>query len=657
MKIMQLSKKAFFVIIAILCNIVIVFGQQQPPDPLAYNVQPFDVLHYDVMLDLRQSPPSRQTNGICRIYVVWKENPEKKVFMFHLRSLTIDSVQSNGIKIESKVQGKENEATFHYTVAAPDNAKVGDTTIYTVWYKGIMTDEYGSGSWGGVSSSDSTVYALGVGFQANYVSTTQHWMPCYDHPSDKATYKGTFLVKKGIAVASNGLLKKRDINDSLSQYEWTHNYPCATYLLTFSAAPYMIMEFGDDTLQMMVFARRRDTSAVRTSFRLLPRMAATYSRLFGEYPFEKIGYCLTQKGAMEHQTMIAYNTSLAQSKDTVNPVAAHELAHQWFGDLVSPIDFRHAWLNESFATYCESAWYEELFGFDKGFITNQHTKSLTYINTILKNEKALPLYDYSRTAPSSNYPETIYQKGAVVLGMLRYAIGTENFYKTMRRYLQTYSYRNASTDSLQRIIEEVTGKSMTDFFRQWIYQKGIPEIKVIHKNTDDSTKEITISQVQNAEYGTYTNMPIEIGFVRKNGQPTLYTMVTVNKNEEVFTITHLPTDIDRITINQGPTTRTLVRVQSIVDITSIAENSPTDDDMSISPIPANGFITIKIHNPQYNGLSIINQQGTVFPWNNNTISESDTIRIDTRDWLEGLYFIRINYPNGAISKPVLIMRD
>lgn len=152
-------------------------------------------------------------------------------------------------------------------------------------------------------------------------------------------------------------------------------------------------------------------------------------------------------------------------------------------------------------------------------------------------------------------------------------------------------------------------------------------------------------------------MPIEIGFVRKNGQPTLYTMVTVNKNEEVFTITHLPTDIDRITINQGPTTRTLVRVQSIVDITSIAENSPTDDDMSISPIPANGFISIKIHNPQYNGLSIINQQGTVFPWNNNTISESDTIRIDTRDWIEGLYFIRIDYPNGAISKPVLIMRD
>lgn len=634
---------------------VTLYGQQIPPDPLAYNVQPFDVLHYDVALDLRQSPPSRETRGKCEIFVLWKENPENKVFIFHLRGLTIDSMHSNGKIIEQKMVGKENEATFHYTVAAPDNANVGDTTIYTVWYKGTMTDEYGAGSWGGVSSSDSTVYALGVGFQANYVSTTQHWMPCFDHPSDKATYKGTFIVKKGIAVASNGLMKKIDIHDSLSQYEWTHNYPCATYLLTFSAAPYMIMEFGDATLPMMVFARRRDTLAARTSFRLLPRMAATYSRLFGEYPFEKIGYCLTQKGAMEHQTMIAYNTSLAQSKDTVNPVAAHELAHQWFGDLVSPIDFRHAWLNESFATYCESAWYEELFGFDKGFITNQHTKSLTYINTILKNEKALPLYDYSRISPSSNYPETIYQKGAVVLGMLRYAIGTDNFYKAMRRYLQTYSYKNAATDSLQIILEEVTGKSMNEFFRQWIYQKGIPEIKVIHKNTNDSTKEISISQVQNSDYGTYTALPIEVGFVRKNGQPTLYTMVTVNKNEEVFTITNLPTDIDRITINQGPSTRTLVRVQSIVDITSIAENSLTDNDMSISPVPANGFITVKILNPQFNGLSIINQQGNIIPHKTDTIT--DTIRIDTHDWIEGLYFIRVDYPNGAVSKPVLIIRD
>ncbi len=648
-------KKYYCALCVLFLSAVTLYGQQKPPDPLAYNVQPFDVLHYDVTLDLRQAPPSRETKGTCAIFVLWKENPENKVFIFHLRGLTIDSVYGNGKIIEQKMVGKENEATFHYSVAAPDNAKIGDTTIYTVWYKGTMTDEYGAGSWGGVSSSDSTVYALGVGFQANYVSTTQHWMPCFDHPSDKATYKGTFIVKKGIAVASNGLLKKTELSDNISQYEWTHNYPCATYLLTFSAAPYMIMEFGDGILPMMVFARRRDTLATRTSFRLLPRMAATYSRLFGEYPFEKIGYCLTQKGAMDHQTMIAYNTSLAQSRDTVNPVAAHELAHQWFGDLVSPIDFRHAWLNESFATYCESAWYEELFGFDKGYISNQHTKSLTYINTILKNEKALPLYDYSRTSPSSNYPETIYQKGAVVLGMLRYAIGTDNFYKAMRRYLQAYSYKNAATDSLQVILEEITGTSMDEFFRQWIYQKGIPEIKVIHKSTNDSTKEISITQVQNADYGTYTALPVEIGFVRKNGQPTVYTMLTVNKNEENFTITNVPADIDRITINQGPSTRTLLRVQSIVDITSVAENSLTDNDMSISPIPANGFITVKIRNPHYKGLSIINQQGNVIPHKTDTIN--DTMTIDTRDWIEGLYFIRIDYSNGAISKPVLIVRD
>lgn len=634
---------------------IALYGQQQPPDPLEFHSQPFDVLHYNVFLDLQQSPPSRETKGKCLIYVIWKENPNDKVFIFHLRGLTIDSVASNSIKSQATAQGNQSEATFHYTIPAPPLAKAGDTTIYSVWYKGTMTDEFGAGTWGGVSSGDSTVYALGVGFQANYVSTTQHWMPCFDHPSDKATFQGTFHVKKGMTVASNGMVKKREINTTTTEFVWTHNYPCATYLLTFSVAPYIQLEFGDGTLPMMVFARRRDTLATRKSFQLLPRMASTYSQLFGPYPFEKIGYCLTQKGAMEHQTMIAYNTSLAQSKDTVNPVAAHELAHQWFGNLVSPLDFRHAWLNESFATYCESAWYEELFGFEKGFIANQQTKSLSYINTILKNEKALPLYDYSRTSPSSNYPETIYQKGAVVLGMLRYHIGTENFYKALSAYLQKYAYGNATTDSLQRLIEEVTGKSMNDFFRQWVYQKGIPEITVMHKNMNDTTKEIRISQIQPKEYGTYSALPIEIGFVQKNGQGIVYKILTVNAAEENYTVTGLPSDIERVTINQGPSTRTLVRVQSIVDITDVSEDIPSVEDVMISPIPAHGFISVHLRNKQYRAISIIDQQGSVMPWQ--TMANTDTHRIDTKDWAQGLYFIRIEYLHGAITKPVLIIRD
>lgn len=648
-------KRMLLTIICLLCACTLTsIAQQTPPDPLSFTQQPFDVLHYDVKMDLSNSPPSRVTNGRCDIRIRWVANPKDTFFIFHLRGLNVDSVSMDNRKSIATAHGKPEEATFHYTVPSPNDKQQGDTSIVTVWYSGEMTDEFGSGNWGGVSSSDSTVYALGVGFQANYVSTTQHWMPCYDHPSDKATYKGTFIARKGMTVASNGILKTSQTND-FTFFEWTHNYPSATYLLTFAIAPYKTLQFGDGILPMVVYARGRDTAATRVSFKLLPRMVAAYSKLFGDYPFEKIGYCLTQKGAMEHQTMISYNTGLAQSKDTVNSTAAHELSHQWFGDLVSPSDFRHAWLNESFATYCESVWSEELFGFEKGFLNNQTQKINRYINTVLKNEKALPLYDYSRTSPSSNYPETIYQKGAVVVGMLRYKLGTDNFYKAIRAYLTKYAYKNATTDSLKNVLEKETGVNLDTFFKEWILQAGIPELKFTVVKKENTTVQIKIEQVQTEAYGTYTEIPVELGFTRPDNQQTFYTKVTVTKPEELFTIENIPLDYKAVIPNQGPTTRSLFRTVSVTDITSVSENQPENNSISISPVPSNGYITLLSKYP-YKDISISDNTGKNILFSEENIGDN-TVRIDTTSWISGIYFIRVDFGKSSITYPIIVVKE
>ena len=629
-------------------------AQQTPPSPLSFTPQPFDVLHYDVKMDLTKSPPSRKTSGRCDIYIRWVTNPKDTFFIFHLRGLGVDSVTMDNKKSVATAQGKQEESTFHYTVPSPNDKNQGDTSVVSIWYSGEMTDELGSGSWGGVSSSDSTVYALGVGFQANYVSTTQHWMPCYDHPSDKATYKGTFIARNGMTVASNGTLKTTLAND-FTFFEWTHNYPCATYLLTFAIAPYKTLNFANGTIPTVVYARGRDTTATRTSFKLLPRMTSTFTQLFGDFPFDKIGYCLTQKGAMEHQTMISYNTGLAQSKDTINSVAAHELSHQWFGDLVSPLDFRHAWLNESFATYCESVWSEELFGFEKGFLNDQTLKTNRYINTVLKNEKALPLYDYSRATPSSNYPETIYQKGAVVVGMLRYKLGTDNFYKAIRAYLTMYAYKNATTDSLKNILEKETGINLENFFKEWVFQAGIPELKFTLIKKENSTLQIKIEQVQTQAYGTYTEIPVELGFTRPDNQQTFYTKVTVTKPEEVFTIENIPLDYKTIIPNQGPTTRSLFRTISVTDITSASEDQPENSSISISPIPANGYITLLSKHP-YKQISISDNTGKNILFSEEKMADS-AVRIDTTSWITGVYFIHVDFGKSSVTYPVIVVKE
>lgn len=649
-------KRYSTLIICMLCiQSVIMFAQQSPPDPLAYNPQPFDVLHYNVTMDLTQAMPSRTVKGRCDIHAQWKEDPKDKFFIFHLQGLVVDSVTMDDKKTIATAQGQPGESTFHYTVPAPTDKVQGNTSIVTIWYSGTMSDEHGAGTWGGVSYGDSTVYALGVGFQANYVSTTRHWMPCFDHPSDKATFKGTFVARKGMTVASNGVLSSTQTDD-FTFFEWTHNYPCATYLLTFSLAPYKTLNFTETGLPpMVVYARARDTAATRISFKLLPRMVRSLTQLFGTYPFEKVGYCLTQKGAMEHQTMVSYNTSLAQSKDTVNSVAAHELAHQWFGDLISPVDFRHAWLNESFATFCESVWSEELFGFEKGFLQNQSSKINRYINTILKNEKALPLYDYARTAPSSNYPETIYQKGAVVLGMLRHKVGNDNFYKAIRAYLEKYAYKNATTDSLKHIFEKETNIELDTFFKEWIIQAGIPELKFTVLKREDNSVQIKVEQVQEKSYGTYTEIPVQLGFIRPNSQPTVYALFTVHKPEEIFTVNDIPSDYTNILPNTGTTTRSLFRTQSISDITSVSESDKLQNTVAISPIPANGYITVTMHYP-YKNISIADNAGNKVAFSIEKLQDN-TIRIDTSTWTSGIYFVRVDFEHNSITYPVIIVKE
>lgn len=555
---------------------------QEISSPTRFIEQPFDVLEYRAVLRLDSLPSPVLAESECTIVARWRSVPDS--IRFHLRGLEVLSCAflqgDSSVSVLWHARGVPTDAAYHYAVPALPWHYGGDTVALRITYRGTMSGEptVGGISWGGVQREGAIVYALGVGFYNNYVSATQHWLPCYDHPSDKARFDVTFRVPRSYIVASGG--KEFPLRDSAQWrfFRFRSDHPTATYLLTFAAIPESTVAILRDEAALpypiVLYARRTDSAATRRSFRLLPRMVTAFERRFGVYPFEKVGYVMTQKGAMEHQTMISYPTSLARSGDTVNLVAAHELAHQWFGDCVTPFDFRDAWFNESFATFAESLWREELGG-TTAYLGEQQRKITAYLNQYAKPgnplfEGILTMYDFDRRPPSSNYPHVIYEKGAGVLGMLRAALGDSLFFAWCRSLLERYRYGNIALDTLQKTLVQLTGQLdlVTRFFNEWIRGKGWP-VLTIDAFTEPSLvgriARVHIRQTQPDSMGTYTALPLELSFIAAD---TVHRIVMITAREQTFVFDSLNV-FQTIAINAGPRVRSLVQLARAPSVSQV----------------------------------------------------------------------------------------
>jgi len=609
-------RSAWVLVILSLCNL---WGQGIS-SPTYYREQPFDVLEYRAFIALDSLPTPVLGESSCTMIVRWRGVPDTLRFLLRgLEVLRCEFLESNGsVPVPWTIRGTTQDATYHYAVAALPYHSIGDTVALRITYRGTMTGEptVGGISWGGVQREGTIVYALGVGFYNNYVSATQHWLPCYDHPSDKARFDLTFRVPDTYFVASGG--QEFPPRDSMGwrYYRFRSEHPAATYLLTFAAIPERLLSIIRDTVSLPVpivlYGRRSDSIATAKSFRLLPQMVRAFERRFGTYPFEKVGYVMTQKGAMEHQTMISFPTSLARSGDTVNLIAAHELAHQWFGDCVTPYDFRDAWFNESFATFAESLWREELGG-KEAYLREQQQKINAYLNQYAKPgnplyEGILTMYDFDRRLPSSNYPHVIYEKGAAVLGMLRFALSDSVFFSWCRTLLERYRYDNVSLDTLRETLARMTVKQayVVRFFDEWILGKGWP-VLAIEALRQWSTKgwkaTLHFRQTQPDTLGTYTTLPLELSFI---GSDTLHCLVTIEAREQTIEIDSVNA-FRSIAINSGPTLRSLVQLASNPIVTEVDTYHTTP--LQVFPNPASEAVSLSLSNDVDSSVNLYDARG------------------------------------------------
>lgn len=649
--------QAFRYLVSLVFIAFVITANAQISRPTQYIPQPFDVLEYDVSMDLLSSPLPKLERGLCRITIAWNDTP-RGMFPVHLRDLTIDSVKVNDERAVFVQKGEIKDDTMHYAIAIPQSIQKGDSTIVSVHYQGMMGKEPpGSFSWGGVYSTKRILYALGTGFFANYVGTTQHWIPCYDHPSDKALLKTRILVSKGLMAISNGVLQSIDTLENGMRYHWASDKPMSTYLMTFAVDSFQRYRIKED--RNSVYAIKQDSVSTAISFSQLPRMISTLERSFGPYPFESVGYVLTPTGSMEHQTMISIDEAIVRKKDSANSTILHELAHQWFGDKVTPRDYSYHWLSESFATYAETLWAEELKG-KSGYVQDVQSKMTEYFGTTIAREGVMPLEKYGRSAPSSNYPRTIYIKGAVILGMLRQQLGDSIFFEALKTYLDRHRFGNAITEDFQKACEDVSGIQLQWFFDQWVKRKGWPRIQIDTASSINAgirSMRLKITQVQAQDYGIYEQVPLQIGF-RLPDNSFEYRTIAFSGPETIVIIDSLP-EFRSMNVNQGNMFRSLVQVARVTNIESAVDYisealyvypNPGSSVLTIEyPLPAHGDCTLSMHDMQ--GIEV--KQWHI-PQGNSMHALTGLLQIDVSSIPSGTYVISMKNGIQIYSKTCII---
>ena len=627
----------------------------QVSSPTFFRPQVFDVEHYDADITF-PNPAAKTIVGTCRIAVRWTSDTTALTFPVNLRGLQIDSafvINGKRLRTTAARVGSEQVDTMHYAIAINDVVAKNRIDTIEVHYSGTMTNEGGAGAWGGVHFQDSILYCLGVGFASPNVSATQHWLPCYDHPSDKATLRARFTVPDAQwLVASNGVASPVAIAPSgAATYEWTERQPSATYLFTFAAGRYIRLT-ANGVVPHEYYVRRRDSNSATIAFSLVPRMTETYARLFGAYPFAKVGYYASQLGSMEHQGMIAIALREVQRKDTANIVAAHELAHQWFGDCVTPQDFRYAWLSESFATFSESVWLEQLRG-PTAYIASVQSKARSYITQIAPNEGIFPLENYPRASPSSNYPATIYQKGAVVLAMARAIAGDSAFFDALRVYVQRNAYGNATTSTFQDAIRPALGERTDAFFNEWVTGKGWAQLEV---ENDITARVVHVRQVQQEKFSDwplFSTLPLNVSYMRRDGTRMIAVDTVLFPNAEGrWTIAC----DSLIGVNVGTRSRVLAEVvRAYVSFADEARNSHAES-YSIAPNPAQDRLRItRVRVDSEARISIVDIQGVVV-LRERMRDGSNELVMATADLPQGSYSVVIEDHGGTYTLPLIVTR-
>ncbi|HEU0034776.1 MAG TPA: M1 family aminopeptidase [Kofleriaceae bacterium] len=456
-----------------------------------------DIQH--ILLELEIDPREHRVAGVAtlRCSVI---APGTTLLELDAVELAIESVQVAGTAAPFRHDGKKLRVELARPLAT------GAELVISVRYQGaprrglyfIAPDE-------GYPQKPLQVWSQGQDEDSRY------WFPCIDAPHEKATSELVVTVPANLFALSNGVLVADRTQDGKRTLHWRLDVPHSCYLVTLAVGDFTAIETRWRDIPVVYYVERGKEAAAERTLARTPEMLELFSRKFGvPYPYPRYSQVFVADfifGGME-------NTSATTLTDTVllderaaldydvDALVAHELAHQWFGDLVTCRDWGEGWLNEGFATYAEYLWREHHEGRDAADLELEEWAELYFGEDSARYRRtiATKLFD----EPIDIFDHHLYEKGGRVLHMLRDVLGDDAFFHALSHYLTKHRHGVVESRDLARAVEEATGKNLDWFFDQWVIAgAGHPELEVGFR-WDPATKlaTVTIEQKQKLDART-----------------------------------------------------------------------------------------------------------------------------------------------------------
>ncbi len=459
-----------------------------------------DVTFY--RLNIRLDPSAQSVRGSVQIHALTLASLSS-ITVDLANTLTIDSVTVANVRVNAQQQ----PSTVSF--ALDRNYQSGELVRSEIFYHGQpLASGFGSFAFTTQQDGSPWIWSLSEPYGA------RGWWPCKDNPGDKADSAEILLTCDSTltAVSQGKLVSAINNGNGTKSWFWKTQYPIATYLISLAVARYdrftnWFRYTPTDSMEVTNYVLPSLAQSSRTNLALAPQMLGIYSTLFGLYPFIKEKYGHAQfgwGGGMEHQTI----TSLGSFSEGV---VAHELAHQWFGDMITMGRWRDIWLNEGFATYCVALYNERQYGFAlyKNYMDSQMSLALSAAGTV-------SVADTSNVSSLFNN-NLVYAKGATVLHMLRHVLGDTVFLAGMRTYANDtrFRFKTSSTEGLQSVLESASGKDLSFFFTEWIYGEQYPAYSVswsVQSLSNAWLTSVRLRQTTSTSNPTFFTMPIDLRF-------------------------------------------------------------------------------------------------------------------------------------------------
>jgi aminopeptidase N len=457
-----------------------------------------DVFHYRYRIDLNDKNDTLKGQA----EIVGVTTDETSTVELDLSGLNKDKGMTVSL-ITSGIAGSGVMDFSHHkdklVITLSHRSKKGDTVRLAISYQGIPDD-------GLIISKNK--YGDRTFFADNWPDRAHHWIPCVDRPDDKATFEFFVTAPSHYSVISNGTkIKEELLDDGRKLTHWKENTPLPSKVMVIGVARFAVRTYKDSppAIPVSAWVYQQDSLPGFRNYAIAPSILKFLTNYIGPYPYEKLANVQSKTifGGMENASAIFYEELSASSDDNIESLMAHEIAHQWFGDMASEKNFPHLWLSEGFATYLTHIYLEAKYGTDS--LDKRMKDDRDEIVAFAKQSNQAVVDSVSPLMKLLN--TNSYQKGGWILHMLRRQLGDTVFHKIIRSYYSAYAGKNADTRDFEKICEAESGKDLHVFFDQWLYSPGLPRLDVQWKY-DEPNKRVLLT-IHQAQHKLFV-FPLEI---------------------------------------------------------------------------------------------------------------------------------------------------